>query len=239
MTTAALVVVPLLAGATVQRSTGLGLALVGAPFVVAVLGPRDGVSFGNALQIVLCALVLAGTWRGTDRRAVALLLVGAAVGVPLGALVVVTVPEAPLLVVVGCLAGVGVALSAFPVAGRMLVGTPGGLGAGAAAGFVNAAAGVGGPLVSAYALARRLPPERFVPTAQAVLLAINAVALAVKGVPDLDPVVWLAGLVAISVGTVLGGPVSRRLSATVTRRIVLVLALAGAAATVVRGLVEL
>lgn len=236
---AALVVLPLLVGATVQRSTGLGLALVGAPFIVAILGPRDGVSFGNALQVVLCALVLARTWRHTDGRAVALLLAGAAVGVPLGAFLVVTVPEAPLLVVVGTLAGLGVALSAFPAAGRVLTGTPGGLGAGAAAGFVNAAAGVGGPLVSAYALARRIPVERFVPTAQAVLLVINAVALAAKGLPDPGLAVWLAGLAAIAAGSALGGPVSRRLSPTVTRRAVLVLALAGALATVVRGLVEL
>lgn len=236
---ALLVVLPLLAGATVQRSTGLGLALVGAPFVVAILGPRDGVSFGNALQIVLCALVLSRTWRGTDGRAVALLLAGAAVGVPLGALLVLTVPEAPLLVVVGTLAALGVALSVFPAAGRMLVGTPGAIGAGAAAGFVNAAAGVGGPLVSAYALARRIPPERFVPTAQAVLLVVNAVALAAKGLPDLGADVWLAGLVAITVGSALGGPVARRLSPTLTRRLVLVIALLGALATVIRGLVEL
>jgi uncharacterized protein len=236
---AALVTLPLLLGATVQRSTGMGLALVGAPFVVAVLGPRDGVSFGNALQILLCAMVLARTWRGTDVRAVALLLAGAAVGVPLGALLVTTVPEAPLLVVVGSLAALGVGLSAFPVAGRLLVGTPGGVGAGAAAGFVNAAAGVGGPLVSAYALARRIPPERFVPTAQAVLLAINAVALTAKGLPDLPGLVWCAGLVAIAVGSALGGPVARRLRPTTTRRLVLVVALLGALATVVRGLASM
>lgn len=232
-------VVPLLVGATVQRSTGLGLALVGAPFMVAILGPRDGVSFGNALQIVLCALVLITTWRGVDGRSAGLLLAGAAVGVPLGALVVTTVPEAPLLVLVGTLAALGVAFSAFPLAGRLLAGTRGGVGAGAAAGFVNAAAGVGGPLVSAYALARGLAPERFVPTAQVVLLVINAVALGAKGVPDLDAPIWLAGLAAIVAGTALGGPVARRLTATTTRRVVLVLALAGAAATVVRGLIEL
>jgi hypothetical protein len=46
--TALLVAVPVAAGAALQRMTGLGLALVGAPFLVAVLGQQDGVSFGTA-----------------------------------------------------------------------------------------------------------------------------------------------------------------------------------------------
>ena len=237
--TAALVVGPVLLGAVTQRTTGLGLALVGGPFLVAILGPRDGVSFGNALQVVLCLIVLVRTYRGVDGRAAGLLLVGAVVAVPLGALVVDALPEGPLLVVVGLLALGAVALSLVPRLGAWLDGTSGAVAAGAVAGLVNVTAGVGGPALSAFALARRWSIEVFVPTAQVVLLVINLVALLSKGVPALGGPVWLTGLAAIGVGVVLGDVVHRRRSAETARRAVVVLALAGAVATVVRGLLAL
>jgi len=236
---ALLVVLPLLAGATVQRTAGLGLALVAAPFVVAVLGARDGVSFGNALQCVLCLVVLARTGRRARWRSAALLLAGAAVGVPLGALVVARLPEGRLLVLLGALAVAAVGLSVFPRAGMLLRGPAGGVGAGAVAGFVNATAGVGGPMVSAYATTQRWEREVFVPTAQVVLLTINAAALAVKGVPDLPPVVWIVGLAAVGVGAVVGDLVAPRIAVATGRRLVVVVALLGGMATLVRGLAEL
>lgn len=237
--TAALVLGPVLLGAVTQRTTGLGLALVGGPFLVAILGPRDGVSFGNALQVVLCLVVLVRTRRGVDVRAAALLLAGAVVVVPLGALVVDALPEGPLLVVVGLLALAAVALSIVPRLGAWLDGTPGALAAGAVAGFVNVTAGVGGPALSAFALARRWSMAVFVPTAQVVLLVVNLLALVGKGAPALGGAVWLTGLAGIAVGVVLGDLVHRRLSAATARRAVVVLALAGGVATVVRGLATL
>ena len=237
--TAVLVLGPVLLGALTQRATGLGLALVGAPFLVAILGPRDGVSFGNALQVLLCAVVLARTWRGTDLRSAGLLLAGALVTVPLGAWVVGVLPEGPLLVVVGLLAVGAVVVSLVPRLGGWMNGTPGAVGAGAVAGFVNAAAGVGGPMISAFALARRWSTDVFVPTAQLVLLVINLLALLGKGVPRLAPAVWGTGLVALAVGVVLGDVVHRRLDPVTARRAVVVLALMGGLATVVRGLLTL
>ena len=108
-----------------------------------------------------------------------------------------------------------------------------------AAGFVNATAGVGGPLVSAYGISQRIERTAFVPTAQAVLLAVNLTALLVKGLPDLAGSTWVIGFAAIVVGVLLGGPVSRRLDPVAGRRLMLAVAALGALATVVRGLVEL
>ena len=217
----------------------MGLALVGGPFLVAVLGAQDGVSFGNALQTVLCLMVLAGTWRETRWGAAGTLLLGAAVGVPIGALLVAVLPEGPLLVVVGSLALLGIALAALPRAGVVLRGWTGAVASGVAAGFVNAAAGVGGPLVSAYGMAQRWDRESFVATAQVVLLGINVASLLLKGLPDLHAGVWAAGAVAMGVGVVAGGPVSRRIGPVAGRRLVLAVATAGAGATVVRGLLTL
>ncbi|NMO92773.1 TSUP family transporter [Actinomycetospora sp. TBRC 11914] len=237
--TALLVGIPVAGGAALQRTTGLGLALVGAPFLVAALGPQDGVSFGNALQTVLCLLVLAGTWRATRWGAAGALLLGAAVGVPAGALLVDALPAAPLEIVVGLLALVGIGLAVLPQAGAVLRGFPGAVGSGLAAGFVNAAAGVGGPLVSAYGIAQQWDRTVLVPTAQVVLLAINVVSLLLKGLPDLDAATWTVGAAALVIGVAAGGPVSRRLGPVAGRRLLLAVATAGAAATVVRGLLTL
>lgn len=237
--TAALVAGPVLLGALAQRTAGMGLALVAGPFLVAVLGARDGVSFGNALQVVLCAIVLVRTRHAVDLRAAGLLLAGAVVAVPVGALVVDVLPEGPLLVVVGLLALAAVLLSLVPRLGARLHGTPGALAAGAAAGFVNVTAGVGGPAISAFAVARRWSVEVFVPTAQLVALVINLVALVSKGAPALDGAVWAAGMVGAVAGVVLGDVVHRRLAPQTARRAVVVLALAGTVATVVRGIVTM
>ncbi|MHC1562216.1 TSUP family transporter [Actinomycetospora sp. C-140] len=233
--TALVVAAPVLIGALAQRATGLGLALVGAPFLVAILGPRDGVTFGNALQVLLCAVVLARTARGVDLRAAGLLLLGAVVAVPFGAVVVDVLPEGPLLVVVGVLAVAAVGLSLAPGLGGWMHGTPGALAAGAIAGFVNVTAGVGGPMISAYALVRQWSMAVLVPTAQVVLLGINLVALVSKGMPRLDGAVWIAGVVALALGVALGDVVQRRLDPGTARRAVAVLALVGGLATVVRG----
>ena len=186
--TAVLVLGPVLLGALTQRATGLGLALVGAPFLVAILGPRDGVSFGNALQVLLCAVVLARTWRGVDLRSAGLLLSPA--------------PSSRFRSAPGwsacCPRGRCSSWSVCSPSGRSwsrssrasgagCPAPPGAVGAGAVAGFVNAAAGVGGPMISAFALARRWSTDVFVPTAQLVLLVINLLALLGKGVPRLAP----------------------------------------------------
>jgi uncharacterized membrane protein YfcA len=93
--TLALVAVPVLLGAITQRATGLGMALVGAPFLVAVTDAHTGVALSNALSGLLCLIVLARTWRRVRWREVALLVIAAAVTVPLGALVVARLPEGP------------------------------------------------------------------------------------------------------------------------------------------------
>jgi hypothetical protein len=88
-------------------------------------------------------------------------------------------------------------------------------------------------------MAQRWDRESFVATAQVVLLGINVASLLIKGVPDLHPGVWVAGAVALLVGVVAGGPVSRRIGPVAGRRLVLGVATAGAGATVLRGLLTL
>ena len=235
----ALVAVPVLLGALTQRATGLGFALVGAPFLVAATDVHTGVTLSNALSGLLCLIVLARTWRRTRWREVTLLVVAAAVTVPLGALVVARLPEGPLLMLVGALAVLAVAVVAAS-GGRLQLRGPGGaLTAGALSGFMNATAGVGGPMVSAYGLSQRWERAEFVPSAQACLLLINAGSLAAKGLPDLSPVAWVVCAAALVAGAVGGEWLDRRIGPTAGRRLIIVVALAGALAVLARGFASL
>jgi uncharacterized protein len=228
-----------LCGAATQRATGLGFALVAAPFLVLLVGPTAGVSLSNALSAALCALVLARTWRRALWRQVTLLVVPALLAVPLGVLVVRTLPDGPLLVAVGSLSVAAVGVVVLGRRRELLRGRRSALAAGALSGFMNTTAGVGGPMVSAYALSRRWPLASFIPTAQATLLAVNVASLAGKGLPSLAPRVWAVSAVALLAGLGAGELVGRRLGQARGLQVVVAVALAGGVAAVVRGLIEL
>ena len=154
-------------------------------------------------------------------------------------LVVRTLPEGPLLVTVGTLP-VGAVSPVLLSRGRELPhGRWAGVPAGALAGFVNATAGVGGPMVSAYAMSRNWPLPVFIPTAQATLLGVNLASLAGKGLPSLPPAVWLVCAAALATGLLAGELVGRRVGADRGRRLVLAVALAAGCAAVPRGVAEL
>jgi hypothetical protein len=104
---------------------------------------------------------------------------------------------------------------------------------------MNATAGVGGPMVSAYAMSRNWPLPVFIPTAQATLLVVNVASLAGKGPPDLPLSVWLLCAAALGAGLLAGELVGRRLGAARGRRLVLAVALAGGCAAVARGVADL
>jgi len=96
--TVALAALAVLAGAALQSATGFGFALVAAPILFALLGPREAVSAG-----VLLALLLSGLTLATERRRPAVLwrdavaLVAWSVpGLALGALALRELPERPL-----------------------------------------------------------------------------------------------------------------------------------------------
>jgi uncharacterized protein len=230
---------PVLLGALTQRATGLGFALVASPFLVAIAGAQAGVSLSNALSALVCVLVLVRTWRQVRWRPVALLALGAAVTVPVGALVVAQLPDGPLLVLVGAMVVLAVGIVAASGRRVLLQGTAGALAAGALSGFMNVTAGVGGPMASAYGLSQRWDRAVIVPTTQACLLLINTGSLAAKGLPDLPVAAWVVGFVALAVGVLGGEWVDKRLGSTTGRRVIIVVALAGGVAAIVRGVMQL
>jgi uncharacterized protein len=166
-------------GAGTQRITGLGFALVAAPFLVLLLGPFTGVLVVNVLGVAASVLVLVQVRRGTG-----------------------TAPE---------------------------------LLAGAASGFVNATAAVGGPALTVYAVATRWPQHAFAATAQLCFTVVGTASAAAKGLPSLPAVDWVVTAAALVVGLGVGTLLAARVSPTTARTAALALAPVGSVATVVDG----
>jgi uncharacterized protein len=228
-----------LAGAGTQRLTGLGFALVAAPFLVLLLGPFSGVLLANALSLVANVAVLGQTYRDVDVRRALLLAVPALAAVVPGALVARRLPGPVLAVVVGSLVLVALLLVLASQRARVLRGKAGAVTAGAASGFMNVTAGVGGPAISLYALSTGWPHRSFVATAQLYFALLNAGSLAVKGWPQLPAAAWAVAACSLLVGVVCGQRLARRVSPERARLLVAGLAVAGSLGTVVKGLVDL
>lgn len=239
--TAELLLLPLgvAAGAVTQRVTGIGFALVSAPLLVLVAGPFDGIILANILSLVVSLMVFATTWRDVEWRRGLMLAVPALLAIPVGAFVARSVPGPLLLLLVGSLVLIALALVQLSPRARVLQGRRGAVAAGGASGFMNVTAGVGGPAIVLYAISTAWEHRRFVATFQFYSVIVNSASLLSKGAPHLPGQSLAISLAALAVGLGGGELLSRRVSAERARQGVMVLAMGGAAATVVKGLVTL
>jgi len=199
-----------LAGSTVQRMSGMGFALVAVPALVLLVGPEQGVALSNCAAGLISAVGLIDTWRRVRLAAMAPLVIAAACTVPAGAWALDHVPEPALLTGMGLLVTVAVVVIGSGVRVPALRGRGGALTAGAASGFMNASAGVGGPAVSLYAVNAEWSVAEFVPNAQFYGVVVNAFSVAAKGVPHLATPVWSPAVGGMAVGTVAGRGPRRR-----------------------------
>jgi uncharacterized membrane protein YfcA len=225
-----------LLGSSVQWLTGMGFALVAVPALVLLLGPVDGVVLANCAAGAISVLGLAGGWRRVRPTAMVPLCAAAACTVPAGAWLTRQLPEPVLLLVMGALVTGAVLLVMRGLKVPALRGTRGAVAAGAVGGFMNSAAGVGGPPVSLYALNAGWTVREFVPNAQFYGVVVNAFSVAANGVPQLRGGQWGAVAGAMVVGALVGRALAERIPERRARRLVLVLALAGGVTAVAKGL---
>ena len=236
MTVAATVAV--LVGAAVQRVSGLGFALISAPFLVIVLGPYNGISLANTLAIGVAAATLATSWRQVDTRRAVTLIPAGLVGVLPGVLAARTIPDGPLQVLIGGLIVLGLAFTVGTPDRKVTPTTTVNLGTGLASGFMTAAAGIGGPALVLYASITAWEQAAFAATAQISFAGQAALALGLKGVPSLQPYQWGVFVLAVAAGLLGGNVLARRLAPATATRLAIALALLGAAGTVVEGLLD-
>ncbi|MBM0224620.1 TSUP family transporter [Micromonospora sp. ATA51] len=146
-----LAVVAVALGATMQRATGLGFALVAAPFLVVILGPFSGVTLANLLSAVINLIVLCATARALRRRLAVQMIAGVILALPLGVWVVRELPGPVLLVGIGLITAGSVAWVAVGQSMPFLRHRGGAMASGFASGFFNITAGTGGPPLAVYA----------------------------------------------------------------------------------------
>ncbi|SED89581.1 hypothetical protein SAMN05216489_04828 [Streptomyces sp. 3213] len=224
-----------LLGSSVQWLTGMGFALVAVPALVLLLGPTQGVVLANCAAGAISVVGLAGGWRKVRARAMVPLCAAAVCTVPAGAWMTRQLPPPVLLLVMGGLVTVAVLLVMRGARVPALRGTRGAVAAGAAGGFMNAAAGVGGPPVSLYAVNAGWTVREFVPNAQFYGVVVNAFSVAANGVPSLSGARWVAVGAAMVVGGVIGRGLAGRIPEPRARALVLTLALAGGVTAVGKG----
>lgn len=226
-------------GAALQRTTGLGFALVCGPVLVLVLNPFDGIVLANLLSACVSTVVLLSTWRGIDRRMALGMSVGVVLGVPVGAWLVVQLAPAPLLVLVGGITSVAVAL-AFRRRPMWVLDHRGGpVVAGTVSGFSNVTAGVGGPALAVYGSSQSVPLATFVPTVQIVGLFTNLLSLAAKHEFHLPWQLVVSAVLTLFAGVAVGTVFGRKIPPAKARVLVLVLALVGGLGAVTKGVWQL
>ncbi|MFH0177369.1 sulfite exporter TauE/SafE family protein [Streptomyces cacaoi] len=234
-TSEALLAAIVLLGSCVQWLTGMGFALVAVPALVLLLGPAQGVVLANCAAGAISVVGLAGGRRRVRPATMVPLCVAAACTVPAGTWLTRRLPEPALLLVMGGLVTVAVLLVMRGVRIPALRGTRGAVVAGAAGGFMNSAAGVGGPPVSLYAVNAGWTVREFVPNAQFYGVVVNAFSVAANGVPELSGSQWTWVAAAMTTGALLGRALAGRLPEHRARMLVLGLALAGGVTAVAKG----
>ncbi|GAA1115603.1 sulfite exporter TauE/SafE family protein [Kribbella jejuensis] len=228
-----------LLGAFVQWLTGMGFALVSVPALVIVLGPTDGITFANCAAGVICVLGLLRGWRYVRLRSMIPLILAAACTAPLGAWFARALPGPVLLLVMGALVTVAAVVLLIGLRVPALKGLTGALTAGATGGFMNTAAGLGGPPVSLYAVNANWTIREFVPNALFYGALVNIFSLVTRGIPPLSRPEWLTTSAALALGATTGALLAPRIPNHTARRLVLLLALTGGLTTATKGLLNL
>ena len=234
-------------GALSQRVTGMGFGLVSGPFLVLLLDPFSGVILVNICGIVASFSVFVRTFAEVEWPPFRHLALGAVIGTVPGALLSSSMPTPPLQILIGAL--IIVSLISSLTLGRLGRSIPANLGtrmtAGLFSGAMSAAAGAGGPAVSAYAVLTNWEQRSFAATLQPFLVVGTASAVVMKVIvdggawPHLEIGVWI-GLGLVLVAGLLGGDrLARHIDVGVARIGMLVLAFGGGIAALVKGFLGL
>jgi len=216
--------VALLAG-VVRGFAGFGAAMILTPVFSALYGPVVGVPVCLLVEFCIALPMLRGAVGLVDWRRIGLLLVAAAVAVPLGVIVLMTADPDPLRWAISGIVLAAVLLLAvgWRFSGRPT--PPATLATGAASGFLNGLCGMAGPPVAFYYLAGADAAATVRASFIVYFGAVDLVALIGLGVQGLITLNTLILGAILAVPYVAGGLVGERLfplaSETFFRRLAL------------------
>src|SRR5690625_1966553 len=210
-----------------QRLTGVGFAMMLAPFVVVMIGPHAGVMLTNVLAIVAPALVVPLVWKDIEWAKLAIIVPAALAVMPLFGWLAAATPQGPLYIVVAVLVILGLCVSLVAsrstraVDGRTARGLTG---AGVGAGVVLA--GVGGPAITIYAVLSRWRTHTFAATMQPMWVLVSIGGFGTKWLFSGDEVpvfpwwFWVGCLAAIFTGLLIAHGLRPWVSDLLARRTV-------------------
>jgi hypothetical protein len=218
-------------GAALQSATGFGFALVCAPVLFAILGPREAVTAGVLLGLELSLLTLATEGRrprALTGEAVAL-VAWSLPGLAVGAIALRELPDRLLSALVA-LAVLAALVLRMRFNGRTRAGgrrrwQP--ALAGVASGALSTSTSLSGPPLVFYLLGRGAAPDQMRDTLAAIFVALallSAPALVVTGTFQMPDGVW-ALLAAAAAGQVLGRSAFAWLGDRYERAVLVVLAI--------------
>ncbi|MCQ9369433.1 sulfite exporter TauE/SafE family protein [Brevibacterium sp. 91QC2O2] len=235
-TTFILMLCAVLVGSVIQRATGIGFALICAPFIILHLGPVDGVVATSLLGGLSALLIYAGHAKHVEYRKIGPITLAAIVGIVPGALMMHFLPAPPMQIASGSLMVVALIISLFGSRMAWLDSGGGRIGAGLLGGLMQAVGGVGGPAVIAYSNASRWDHRKFATSVQFffVVTAVAAVAMLWRW-PAMSLLEWAEVLVALVAGTLAGNYLARYMGPRLGRTVSMILAFCGAIMVIVNG----
>lgn len=229
-----------------QRITGLGFAMLSAPFAVVVLGTHQGIMLITALAIIASVLMLPSMWRDIDWSRVWWIGIPTMLSIPPAAWIGTLIDGSIVYLLVGALVIVGLG-AALLMRGTAEAVTSRGAqvltGVGAGAGSVLA--GIGGPAMTIFGVISRWPVASFAASLQPMWIMACSVVLVSRytmmgsTLPALDWWTWVLAAIGIAVGMWVGQRALGKVNDRVVFGIVVVLAMTGAVLSVITGLMEL
>jgi uncharacterized protein len=226
------------AGIAMQSAIGFGAALLGSPLLLLMLNPVQVVGLWLVCGLLAGPLILAepGNHGHVQWREAGGLLATAAVGLPLGVVVLGLLGRHSMQLVVGALVLATLAVQRLRP-GR--TGVRSGAVAGMAAGVLTTATSLNGPPLVLWLRGRGHSPAVFRATITVTLLALSVaglVALAIGHDVRLSGGLVAVGLIGTAAGWAVGAKVFRRLHPNDHRRAVTALLVATGTASMVAGL---
>ncbi len=211
----------------VRGFAGFGAAMIMTPIFSALYGPAVGVALCLMLEIAAALPVVPGVVRLVDWRRIGLLLLAAAVGVPLGNLVLTRSEPEPMRWAISAivLGAVVLLASGWRFVGKPRTATT--LTAGVSSGFLNGLAGMAGPPIAFYYLAGDDAAARVRANLTTYFVFVDLVAIATFASRDLlgwnTVILALLLAPAVMLGGVLGARLFPLASEGFYRRLALVL----------------
>jgi uncharacterized membrane protein YfcA len=209
------VILVLFVATLIRSAFGFGEALIAVPLLALAMPVEVAVPLAVLVSITIAGLILLQDWRRVHLRSAGRLVFFTLLGVPLGLLVLRTVPESAVKAILGAII---IAFAAYSLTGRHSRELKDDRFAwffGFNAGVLGGAYGMNGPPLAIYGTLRRWSPEYFRATLQAYFLPASIAGMAGYALAGLwTPAVnhfYVVSLPGVVVAVLLGRSLNRRM----------------------------